>query len=71
MTTKADHNGIHQRPIPTDVLEVPAQVNDGARQSGRILQAEGQGFESPKLHSYQANAAILTMDRGARAIKVP
>jgi hypothetical protein len=54
MTTKADHNGIRQRPIPMDVLKVPAQVSDGARQSGRILQAGGQGFESPKLHFYQA-----------------
>jgi hypothetical protein len=26
------------------------------------LQAGGQGFESPKLHFYQANTPILTMD---------
>jgi hypothetical protein len=71
LTTKLDHNGTRRRPIPADAPVAQSQVSDCARQSRRILQAGGQGFESPKLHSYQAKHPTSDHDRGARAINVP
>jgi hypothetical protein len=47
LTTKADHNGTRHGPIPADALVLQNQVSDCLRQSGRTLQAGGQGFESP------------------------
>jgi hypothetical protein len=41
LTTSADHNGARRRPIPADAPVAQSQVDDYARQSGRILQVEG------------------------------
>jgi hypothetical protein len=45
--SKPDYNGIRHEPILADPMEARAQVSDGIRQSARILQAGGRGFESP------------------------
>jgi hypothetical protein len=50
LTTMPDHNEPGQQPIQADRGKVEPQVSDGNRQCERTLQAEGQGFESPKLH---------------------
>jgi len=50
LTTTADHNKAGQRPTRTDRTKAESQASDGNRQRARTLQAEGQGFESPKLH---------------------
>jgi len=42
LSTKADHNKTRHGPIPADAREAQPQVSDAARQSGRILQAEGR-----------------------------
>jgi hypothetical protein len=47
LTTNPDHNRIRHEPILADSLWLQAQVSDGIRQSARILQVGGQGFESP------------------------
>jgi hypothetical protein len=47
LTTRADHNKTGREPIGSDAQDAQSQVRDGFRQPGRILQARGQGFESP------------------------
>ena len=41
LTTKVDHNEARRGPIATDTALPEAQVNDGGRQSWRILQPGG------------------------------
>ena len=53
LTTIADHNEAGQQPTGADTGETESQASDGSRQRARTLQAEGQGFESPKLHSHK------------------
>ena len=55
LTTVPDHNRNGRQPTGMDTKIFQCQVSDGGRQRARTLQAEGQGFESPKLH--QGNRA--------------
>jgi hypothetical protein len=58
LTTTPDRNETGQRPIRPDPCGAASQASDGNRQRERTLQAEGQGFESPKLHSQKRPVSI-------------
>ena len=47
LTTKLEHRRIRREPILADSLKAQAQVDDGIRQTARILQAGIQAHLSP------------------------
>jgi hypothetical protein len=71
VTPMADTNKPGFLRMRTDQRKQSAQAMDGPGHLVRILQAGGQGFESPKLHFYQAKHPDPDHGRGARAINVP
>jgi hypothetical protein len=69
LTTEPDHNAGGQRPTRADRGQAASQASDGNRQRACTLQAEGQGFKSPKLHL--ANHALSSFFDRPRAVCVP